>query len=112
MYLKIRGVPIHQISKISAADMTKFAISKNSFTCTNNLMHCLIVAILCCVDHFTSFVAVLLLLAMFSSEFCRIICAVSIGKTACHAYRIDYQYQLLNKYQISGKHKNLISAHL
>ena len=40
-------------------------------------MHCLIVIILCCVDdHFTSFVAVLLLLTMVCSEFCRVICAV------------------------------------
>ena len=76
-----RGVPIYRIGKISAADMAKFAISEigidistNIFTCTNN---CLTVTILCCVDdHFTSFVAVLLLLTMVCSEFRPIICAV------------------------------------
>ena len=39
-------------------------------------MQCLIVTILCSVDHFTSFIAVLLLLTMVCSEFCHSTCAV------------------------------------
>ena len=53
-----RGVLIYQIGKISPADMAKFAffeivdiyLCTNIFTCRNNLMQCLIVTILCCVD--------------------------------------------------------------
>ena len=52
-------------------EIVQIYVSTNIFTCTNNLMHCLIVTILCCVDdHFTSFVAVLLLSTMVCSEFC------------------------------------------
>ena len=56
--------------------MAKFAISEISILqiylpiFLYNLMHCLIVTILCCVDdHFTSFVAIVLL-TMVCSEFC------------------------------------------
>ena len=68
-------------------------------------MHCLIVIILCCIDdHFTNFVAVLLLLTMVSSF------VVSymqyLGKRAYHVYRIGYRYRFLfgNEYRISEKH--------
>ena len=59
-------------------EIVQIAISTDIFTCTNNLILCLIVTILCCVnDHFTSFVVVvLLLLTMVCSEFCCVICAV------------------------------------
>ena len=62
------GVPINRISKILAANMVKFEVpeigfyeivqiqlSTDIFICTNNLMQCLIVTIMCCVDdQFTS----------------------------------------------------------
>ena len=103
--------------------MAKFAISEIGiflklyryiYLLILNLMQCLIVTILCCVDdHFTSFVAVLLLLTMVCSEFCPVICAVP-RKTAYHVYRIGYRNRFFfsNKYRISKKHKNLISVHL
>ena len=90
--------------------MAKFAISEIEivqiyllifFTRTNNLMPCLIVTILCCVDdHFTSFVAVLLLLTMVYSEFCRFICAVP--RTISLSCISDW----LSILAFSGKHKN------
>ena len=79
--------------------MAKFAISEislfyctdvstDTFTYTNNLMQCLIVTIMCCVDdHFTSFVAVLL--TWFAVNF--VLSYVQyLGKIACHVYRIGY----------------------
>ena len=56
-------------------------ISTDIFTCTNNLMQCLIVTILCCVDdHFTS----LLLFDYGCSEFYRVICAVPRKNSLSH----------------------------
>ena len=84
-----RGVLIYRIGKISVADMAKFSISAIGnctdfllifYTSTNwliLLMHCLVVTIFYCVDnHFTSFVAILLLLTMVYNEFYYIICAI------------------------------------
>ena len=60
-------------------------------------MHCLVVTIFYCVDkHFTSFVAILLLLTMVYNELYYIIYAIH-GKTACYVYRIGYRYRLLFK---------------
>ena len=76
-------------------------------------MQCLIVTILCRVDdHFTSFVAVLLL-TMVCSEFCHIICAVPRKHSlSCISDRLLISASFSNKYQISEKHKKLISVHL
>ena len=83
--LRSRGVLIYRIGKISAADMANFSILAIGifeivpiflpifYTNTNwliLLMHCLVVTIFYCVDnHFTSFVVILLLLAMVYNEF-------------------------------------------
>ena len=51
-------------------------------------MHCLVVTIFYCVDNdFTSFVAILLLLAM---DFI-ILYVQYMGETACYVYRIGYR---------------------
>ena len=64
-------------------------------------MNCLIVTILCCVDdHFTSFVAVLLLLTMISSEFCPVICAVPRRNSLlCISDWLSISAFFSNKYQ-------------
>ena len=64
-------------------------------------MHCLIVTILCCVDdHFTSFVAVLLLLTMVCSEFCPVICAVPRKNSlSCISDRLSISASLNIGYQ-------------
>ena len=91
----------HDIAKFAISEIGIFCtdISTDIFTCTNNLMHCLIVTVLCCVDdHFTSFIAVLLLLpmAMVYSEFCRVLCAVPRKTcTVCHGSAIDIGFFLV-----------------
>ena len=66
-----------QYWKLVFFEIVQIYLPINIFTCTNNLMQCLIVTILCCVDdRFVVLFAVLLLLTMVYSEFCRVICAV------------------------------------
>ena len=56
-------------------------------------MHCLVVTNFCCVDnHFTSFIAILLLLTM---NFI-ILYVQYMGKTACYVYRISHWYRLFS----------------
>ena len=83
-----RGVLIYRIGKISAANMAKFSVSAiiiflklyryfyQYFNWLILLMHCLVVTIFYCVDnHFTSFIAILLLTIVYN-EFYYIICAI------------------------------------
>ena len=69
-------------------------------------MHCLVVTIFYCIDnHFTSFVAILLLLTMVYNEFYYILYVQYMGKTACYVYRIGYQYRLFFKIMSIGYRK-------
>ena len=71
-----RGVPIYQIGKLSAADifLPIFCTSTNGLILFNAQLSC--DHFYCVVNHFTSVVAVLLLLAMVYNEFCYITCAI------------------------------------